>query len=868
MNSLSQNLSSESLSDRFACAAAQFAGRPAVHAPAGLWTYAELQGRSDSIATEILDRLGEHPEPVALLMAHDAPLIAAIFGALQANKMYVALDPDHPPEQLAAMLAASGAKLLLADAANLPVAESLAARHRKIIVVGQDLAETAPRRSFPKISGTAGAWLIFTSGSTGAPKGVWQNHAGLVQEADVYAELVQIVPKDRVSLLPACGLAASGATLFAALLNGATLCPFHVRSQGVERLAGWLRRECITVLHSVPTIFRRLAHTAEARTAFTDLRLVRLGGEPVLSGDVEAFRRLCPDNCRLVQSLSSTETGIISAFMMDKQTVLSHRRVPVGYPVRGVEILLMDEKNRPLKNGGAGKIAIRSARLRQGYWQEPELTAEKFLTDARDPGSRVFISDDMGKFLPDGSLEHLGRMDQVVKIRGQRVDPGEVEAAMLATDLVREVAVTAPEDASGERRLVAYLVPQAEADTTPKNVRRRLRAHLPEHMIPNDFVGLEKLPQTAGGKIDRRALPPPPQRGTKSLSRRGAKPRDVIEGKLARIWESVLGVSGIGRRDDFFDLGGTSLQSVEVLLHIEEAFSVFLPPSALAEHSTIEQLAAAIAGRAVVISPTPLVPLRSASGGRPLFLIHSGKGDVASYGLLARRLPDRPIYGLQSVGLQGECWPLTRIPAMARLYLREIIAKDPTGPYLLAGTCMGGRVAFEIAQMLVQQSRPVGLLALIDSKYPIPSWQSHKWSERLFGSVRNTVRDAFRILRWSLIRGVGLGRRARWLPDYRRFVFNMNSRANRFYRPGFYPGTITLFVPAINPNKTNLRMGRHAKASCVITMPGNRAGLFVRPAVNELARQLQIALELAEEASRRDAGHRTAATAEGTGRLA
>ena len=135
---------------------------------------------------------------------------------------------------------------------------------------------------------------------------------------------------------------------------------------------------------------------------------------------------------------------------------------------------------------------------------------------------------------------------------------------------------------------------------------------------------------------------------------------------------------------------------------------------------------------------------------------------------------------------------------------------------------------------------------MIDSKYPTPSWQSHKWGERLFGATRHAVRDAFRMLRWSLIRGVGSGRNARWLPDYRRFVFNMNGRANRLYRPGFYPGPITLFVPAINPNNTNRRMGRHAKAARVITIPGNRAGLFVRPAVDELARHLQSAIELAE----------------------
>jgi amino acid adenylation domain-containing protein len=846
---LNTDPSSESLSGRFARAAVQFAARPAVNAPAGQWTYAELERRSDFLAADILERLGENAEPVALLLAHDAPLIAAIFGALKANKIYLALDPDHPREQLAAMLASSGAKLLLADPANLPLANSLASGHLKVLTVSRDLPDAAARRSLPKIGGKGGAWLMFTSGSTGAPKGVWQNHHGLVREAEIYAELVQLTPNDRVSLLTACGLSASGATLFATLLRGATVCPFHVRSQGIERLADWLCRERITIFHSVPTVFRHLAHTAAGKSAFASLRLVRLGGEPLLSGDVETFRRMCPDHCRLVQSLSSTETGIISALTMNKQTVLSDQRVPVGHAVQGVEIFLVDETNRPLKNGGEGKIAVRSARLRQGYWRQPELTAQKFLADDRDPNLRVFVSNDMGRFLPDGSLQHLGRTDQLVKIRGQRVDPGEIEAALLATDLAKEAAVVAYENQSGEKRLAAYVVLRAGADISPQHFRRELRRQLPEHMIPNDFVSLEKLPQTPGGKIDRLALSSPPQPGRKPPSRRGAKPRDVIEGKLARIWESVLGVSPISRRDDFFDLGGTSLQSVEVLLHIEEAFGASLPPSILTEHGTIEKLAAMIAGHVVIPSPGPLVLLRTATAGRPLFLIHGGQGDVATYGLLARRLPDRPIYGLQSVGLQGESWPLMSIPGMARRYLSEIISKDPTGPYLLAGTCMGGRIAFEMAQMLIQQGRPVGLLALLDTNCPTPGSQSHRLRERLFGPLHNEVRDAFRILRWSMARAAGFAQRASWLPDYRRFVFHMSSRANRRYKPAFYPGALTLFITADTTfpgEDLRLCMRRYAQETRVVTVPGGRPGLFVRPAVDELARQLQSVLELAD----------------------
>mgnify|MGYP001545417886 CR=1 FL=1 len=841
----------DSISQRFAECVARHAARVAVSAPAGQWTYAELDRRASFLAAEILDKLGETSEPVALLMEHDAPLIATIFGALKANKIYLALDPNHPAEQLAAILSSSGARLLLADDPNLALANSLASGPLKIFPVTRSGLVDLPARIFPEISGDDGAWLMFTSGSTGGPKGVWQNHRGLVQEADVYAELIGLKPDDRVALLAACGLAASGATLFATLLNGATLCPFHLRTQGVGRLADWLPRENITIFHSVPTVFRHLARAAENKNSFASVRVVRLGGEPVLRGDVEIFRRQCPDDCRFIQSLSSTETGMICTLTMDQQTPLPPGRVAAGFPVRGVEVFLVDENKRPVAAGSEGRIAVRSARLRQGYWRQPELTAENFLPDIQDSSRRIFISNDLGRFLADGSLEHLGRADQMMKIRGQRVDLGEIEAAVLATGLAREAVVIGRKDESGEEHLAAYFVPCAGADVSLQNFRGRLRRQFPEYMIPGDFIPLEKLPQTPGGKIDRRALPSPARPETK-LSR-ARKPRDLVETRLARIWKSVLNVSSVGRADDFFQLGGTSLQSVEVLLRIEELFGVALPPSTLAERSTVEKLAELLTDHVVIPAPTPLVTLREGGVGRPLFLIHSGQGDVTSYGLLARRLTGRPIYGLQSVGLQGESWPLMSIKAMAQCYLREIKDKDSTGPYLLGATCMGGMVAFEIARQLVGEGRKVALLAFFDVNYPLPQNRHPDWIERFYGPWRDRVRDGARMFRWFVIRAAGFGRSPRGRADYRRFVAHMNSRAFRRYRPEFFPGEIKLFN-TVNAKfareDLRLRMRQYAEISQVISIPGDRSTLYVPPAVDELAWQLQNILESVDGSAR------------------
>lgn len=247
----------------------------------------------------------------------------------------------------------------------------------------------------------------------------------------------------------------------------------------------------------------------------------------------------------------------------------------------------------------------------------------------------------------------------------------------------------------------------------------------------------------------------------------------------------------------------------------------------------------------MIPSSRPLVMLREGNGERPFFLVHSGQGDVVTYGLLVRLLKERPVYGLQAPGVHGESWPLMDVSAMATHYLAEIITKDETGPYLLAATCMGGMVAFEIACRLTQMGRSVGLLALMDvPTSPYAGRRSH-WHEALI----DPVRDALRIFRWSFARIGGLKIKPSDLPEYRRFVANMTGRARRRYRPGFFPGTVTLILTADTRyavGDTRQLITRHASEARTFWIPASRSGLFVRPTVEELARVLQNRLDEAE----------------------
>jgi amino acid adenylation domain-containing protein len=490
----------QSIPKRFAVIAVNHANRIAVSANSAEWTYAELDQRSSALAGQILERRGASSEPVALLMEHGAALIAAILAILKSGKIYLSLDPSHPIERLSAMLADSRSGLLIADQANVGLARSLARGQLSILPVPDDFTAPSVHANFPEVSPKAGAWLMYTSGSTGTPKGIWQNHCGVMHHANVYGELIQLMPEDRLSLLTSCSLAASATPLFAALLNGAMLCPFHVRSQGVERLAVWLYERGITIYHSVPTVFRQLTRAVDDNGLLANLRVIRLGGEPLFSGDVEVFGRRCPDDCRLMNVLSSTETGLICAAMIDKHTVLPSGRVPVGRAVRDVDVFLANEQGQPIGNGCDGRIVVRSAYLRQGYWLRPDATAEKFQIDPRVPNTRTFITNDLGRFLPDGNLEHLGRADRVVKIRGLRADLSEIEAALQATDLFEETVVTASEDTSNGWRLVAFVVPRPQTDCSSHACRQTLQQLLP---LPSRLVVLQELPRLANGKIDR-----------------------------------------------------------------------------------------------------------------------------------------------------------------------------------------------------------------------------------------------------------------------------------------------------------------------------------------------------------------------------
>jgi len=416
-----------------------------------------------------------------------------------------------------------------------------------------------------------------------------------------------------------------------------------------------------------------------------------------------------------MNALASTETGLICAAMIDKHTVLPNGRVPVGHAVRDVKVFLENKQGQPAGNGCDGRIGVRSAYLRQGYWLRPEATAEKFRPDPCAPNTRIFITNDLGRFLPDGNLEHLGRVDEVVKIRGLRVDLSELEAALHTTDLFEEAAITVLEDKSDGYRLVACVVPHPQTDCSSPACRRALEQFLP---VPSRLLVLEELPLLANGKIDRVQLS---KKAAEILATKAKQPSDTpdaLELHLVRIWEKVLDINAIGTTDDFFALGGDSLATATMLAAVERFCDVDLPASALLEAPTIQKLAELIRRGGVSETDLRLVALRLCGSKPPLYCVPGAGADALAFRDLTRHLnEDQPVFAFQPRGLDGRSPYLCSVEEMAKSYIDVMRRHQPRGPYYVCGSSFGGVVAFEMARRLAEEVR---FLALVGSyaKYP------------------------------------------------------------------------------------------------------------------------------------------------------
>jgi acyl-coenzyme A synthetase/AMP-(fatty) acid ligase/acyl carrier protein len=437
------------------------------------------------------------------------------------------------------------------------------------------------------------AWIIFTSGSTGKPKGAMQTHRNVLQEIMNYTNGARISHDDRLVLISSPSFGDAVRTTYAALLNGAALYPLDIKEEGMAALVDWLIQQEITVYRSVPSVFRYLASALSKGEAVPKLRLVYLAGDSVSTTDIDLYKKHFPQNCILINGLGSTETLTFRWYFIDKEMQFPGNGVPVGYPVQDKQVLLLNHAGEEVGFNSVGEMSVKSRYLSPGYWRRNDLTETSFMPDPKGGKERVYRTGDMGYMRPDGCLEHRGRKDFQVKVRGNRIEVAEIETALLGLGTIREAIVSGRADQDDGIRLVAYLVLAGETRPTVTMLRRILGEKLPEYMIPSGFVFLNVLPLSANGKVDRRALPDPGN-SRPELDTLYVAPRTSVEEELARIWVEVLGIDQVGIHDNFFDLGGHSLAATRVVSRVVKAFQLKLPLKALFESPTIADMALVI----------------------------------------------------------------------------------------------------------------------------------------------------------------------------------------------------------------------------------------------------------------------------------
>ncbi len=684
----------------------QVPDRTAIIAPDRSVTYRELLADVHRVTAAVPPSDDPSDAPVVVTAGHGITPLVQFLAVLHAGRIVLPVDVREPVARLAGVYRASGATAVLTSGAMVDVARRLAGDDP--VVVYEALPATASRAPDDPLTEHDRACIFYTSGSTGTPKGVFDDHRSVVRHNTSYAWSHQFTPDDRVALMNSYAFAAMRTRFLAVLLAGATVCTYDLTGRGVRGVPSWVRELGVSVLWFTPTVLRAL-HEVRCPEPMRSVRLVTLGSETLFGRDVRGTRPLFAPSTIFRNRLSSSEAHGIAGYEVPAD--IDDGPVPAGTPEPWVEIHLVDVDGGPVAPGEPGRLDVISPQSALGYWRDPQLTAARFFRT--DDGRRGFHSSDAARWRPDGLLEHLGRLDDRVKVRGAMVSPSEVETALTQLPDVAVAAVVARPGAHGETRVVGFVQPVRSAAPTPWELRRALRERVPSHMVPGTIVVVDEIPRTARGKLDRAALTPPAD------TRPPYRAPVGLEQPLAELFEETLGVDGIGADDDFFDLGGDSLAAVELLAAIEERFGVDLRDRDLLAAPTVASLAPRLARRRPPSAP-PVITVRAtdAPGRLPFFCVPGAGDPASSMASLARALDDRAVYVFQARGLEERALPDRSVGAAARRYLREVRALRPRGPYLLAGYSFGGLVAFDMACRLEAAGDRVALLVILDTPAP------------------------------------------------------------------------------------------------------------------------------------------------------
>jgi acyl-coenzyme A synthetase/AMP-(fatty) acid ligase/acyl carrier protein len=581
----------KSVPERFEKIARQYPDRIAVKTRADALTYDELNGRANRLAHELIARRGSVAEPVILYLGERSDVVVAHMAVLKAGKFTIALDPLADANRSTHIVKDCGARIMIVDQDSSDAGAKLAADECTIVSLTPLRSELSQTNPGIQISPETMAFLRYTSGSTGSAKGATWTHRHVLRDAMGLINQLHLGFADVLTTLSPASL---GKHLLGPLLCGASFCPWNVQKEGLVLLLDWLRKERTTVYHSFPTVLRYFLNSLPDSEILPDLRLIQLEGEPVYRNDVELVARHVSRDCILVNTLSSSETGSVSMFFVDPNAPMPSERVPVGYPLPGLDVGILDDDGNPLDHEQLGEVAVLSKFFSAGHWGKPDLTRQETLVPSDAPPTYTYRTGDLGRLSSDGCVHLSGRKDFQVKIRNFRVDVTEVETALMEHRDIHRVAVAGRTDQSDNTILVAYIATRQKTGLDGTALRAFLKDKLRGFMIPTRFVFLDEFPMLSNGKVNRRALPEPGGQIERTGTGPIIAPRTPVEKMLAQIWAEVLSVKQVGISDNFFDLGGHSLTATRVVSRVIQQFQLDIPLRSLFESPTIAAMATLI----------------------------------------------------------------------------------------------------------------------------------------------------------------------------------------------------------------------------------------------------------------------------------
>lgn len=851
-------------------------------------TYCELNHRANQVAHR-LQALGVQPEvTVGICIERSLEMVVGLLGILKAGGAYVPLDPSYPSDRLAHILTDANPAAVLTLEKFRPLLDAAI----PTVCLDTDWptisAESAENPASPATADHL-AYIIYTSGSTGKPKGVLIEHRGAVNTILDINRRFAVGAVDRGLAVCSLNFDLSVYDVFGMLAaGGAIILPKPAIAPEVDEWVRLMHQEQVTLWNSAPPVMQMVAGQLQDRDRAeldgatcrlpSSLRLVMLSGDwiPLTLPDLIRQLKVGETPVEIISLGGATEVSIWSILHPVGAIDPSWKSIPYGKPMANQQFYILDQQLQPVPVGEVGELFIGGDGVARGYHNRPDLNAKKFLPDPfrTTATGRLYRTGDLGRYWADGTIEFLGRIDHQVKIRGFRVELGEIEAVLAQYPNLRETAILMRDD-GGEKRLVAYLVPQQGAAEQPRDlleaIRQFLKAKLPNYMVPSAFVLLESLPLTPNGKLDRTALPAP-DAANLDIQSAFVPPRDELEQQLVQIWQDCLEMQPIGITDNFFALGGHSLLAVRLWTHVEKTFSTTLPLATLFQAPTIQELGECLRQAKPTTNCPSLViiqPGEPTAAKRALFCIHVLGRGLKFYRPLLRYLdPDQPIYGL-STNIAGEDFPSKSVENLAAHYVQQIRTLQPTGPYLLIGASFGGMVAFEMAQQLQAQGQSVDFLGLLDTRLPTaelsvpvvqqleehwrhfahlgPGYILQKMQERGIGQTQrltDLLQAQYNNLSIQFYETLGQPLPER-LQDF--MYEQQNTELGDAYQPRKYTGKVTLFRASEESVKNvrvhiadDLGWGQFAGSELeTIPVPGTHLGMLQEPNVRVLGQYLR-----------------------------